>query len=43
MQPEVMKVEIMGLIHIFQLPKEWSNIDMLLRKTIYENRGKQES
>lgn len=43
MQPEVIKVESMELIHTFQLPREWSKIDILLREVIYENRDKQES
>lgn len=40
MQPEVIKVDGIGLIHIFELPREWSKIDILLREVIYENRDR---
>lgn len=40
MQPEVPKVDSIGLISIFQLPRECNKIDMLLREVIYGNGDK---
>lgn len=40
-QPEVTKVDNIGLISIFQLPRECNKIDMLLREVIYGNGDKQ--
>lgn len=40
MQPEVPKVDSIGLISIFQFPRECNKIDMLLREVIYGNGDK---
>lgn len=41
MQPEVTKVYSIGLIFIFQLPRQCNKIDMVLREVISGNGDKQ--
>lgn len=41
MQPEVTKIDSIRLLSIFQLPRECTKIDMLLREVIYGNGDEQ--